>query len=135
MKISGSYSPTKWDEHPYQFIEERMKLTKASVEFAFSGDIEGTAFVEYLMFYSSFDPEDIHASKALYVGQMRIEGNLQGKSGSFVLTDNGTFESGIAKSQLVIIPDSGTGELSHITGSGFYAADQSGCSWEMEVVL
>ena len=108
-----------------------MKLTKASVEFEFTGDIVGVASVEYLMFYTSFDVEDIHKSTAQYVGQIRIEGNLKGKSGSFALLDTGTFESGVAKSHITIIAGSGTEELSNITGSGSYMADQSGCSWEL----
>lgn len=135
IKIFGTYSPTKWDEHPYQLIEDRMKLTKASVEFEFSGDIVGTGFIEYLMFYTSFDPENMHASKAQYVGQMRIVGTVKDKSGSFVLTDNGTFESGIAKSKVTIISGSGTEELANISGNGTYTADQNSCSWELDILL
>lgn len=112
-----------------------MKLTKASVEYKFSGDIEGTAFVEYLMFYTAFDPEDMHKSEAQYVGQMRIVGKLKGKSGSFALTDTGIFESGVAKSHIAIIAGSGTEELSNITGNGSYQGDQTGCSWELDVTL
>jgi hypothetical protein len=133
MNISGTYSVTKWDEHQYQLIEEHKKLTKATVEFEFNGDLKGTAFVEYLMFYSSFDSEDMHASEAQYRGQMRVVGNLNGKNGSFVLSDIGTFKSGIAKSTVVVIPGSGTGELSNIMGDGSYAAQESGCTWEMEI--
>ncbi len=35
-----------------------MKSTRATVEYALSGDIEGTANDEYLMFYKSFDSKD-----------------------------------------------------------------------------
>lgn len=135
MRIYGTYSPTKWDEVTIDVIEDRMKLTKATVEFDFAGDIEGVAKVEYLMYYSSFDPEDMHKAQAQYVGQIRIIGNLKGKLGSFVVTDNGTFNGGVAVSELSIIPGSGTGELTGISGIGEYAADQKGCTWEMEVSL
>ena len=112
-----------------------MKMTKASVVLQFSGDIEGAADVEYLMFYSSFDPTDMHKSQAQYVGQIRIEGSLQGKVGSFSLTDTGTFEDGIANSEISIIHGSGTGELSEIVGLGTYSADKNGCKWEMDISL
>lgn len=135
MRIYGTYTPTKWDEVTIDVIEERMKLTKATVELAFAGDIEGVAKVEYLMFYSSFDPDDMHKAQAQYVGQIRIIGELQGKSGSFVVTDNGTFNAGAAVSELSIIPGSGTEELAGISGIGEYAADQKGCTWEMEISL
>ncbi len=135
MRIYGTYTPTKWDEVTIDVIEDRMKLTRATVEYAFSGDLEGVAKVEYLMFYSSFDPEDMHKSQAQYVGQIWIIGELQGKTGSFVVTDNGTYNGGVAVSELSIIQGSGTGELSNINGIGEYAADHRGCTWEMEVSL
>ena len=132
MRIVSSYAPTKWDEKTYETIEERMKCTKASVEFAMSGDIEGSANVEYLMFYQSFDTKDPHQSRAQYVALMRIIGKVKGKSGSFALIDNGTFEHGAANSKISIIPESGTGELWKISGAGSYRADQTGCKLELE---
>ena len=110
MRIYGTYTPTKWD--------------KVTID-----------VVEYLMFYSLFDPEDMYKAQAQYVGQIQIIGELQGKTGSFVVTDNGTFNGGVAISELSIIPGSGTGELTNISGIGEYAADQKGCTWEMEVFL
>lgn len=135
MKISGTYTPTKWDEVDYLIVSESIKSTRASVEFQFVGDIEGLATVEYLMFYTSFDPAHLHESQAHYVGQIRIIGTLQGKAGSFALNDSGTFSAGVANSRIEIIPRSGTGELSEISGEGSYSADQNGCTWEMEVNL
>ncbi|HXT87068.1 MAG TPA: DUF3224 domain-containing protein [Verrucomicrobiae bacterium] len=132
MRIVSSYVPTKWDEKTYETIGERMKCTEASVEFALSGDIEGSANVEYLMFYQSFDAKDPHQSRAQYVALMRIIGKVKGKSGSFALVDNGIFEGGAANSKVTIIPESGTGELSKISGAGSYKADQTGCTLELE---
>jgi hypothetical protein len=135
MKLSGSYTPTKWDEKPYDVIEDGMKATKVSAEFSFAGGLEGAASVEYLMFYKEFDPANPHKATAQYVGLIRFIGTLNGKPGSFAMTDNGAYEAGAAISKISIVPGSGTGELSKITGSGTYRADQSGCSWELEVSL
>jgi hypothetical protein len=135
MKISGTYTPTKWDEVDYEVVGDQMKRTKASVEFQFAGDIEGLATVEYLMFYTSFNPDDLHKSEANYVGQIRIIGALKGKVGSFALDDSGTFTGGVARSRIEIIQGSGTGELSSIFGIGIYSADQNGCTWAMDVDL
>lgn len=135
MRLYGTYTPGKWDEKTIEVIEDRMKLTRVSAEFVFEGDIQGLAKVEYLMFYSSFDPADMHKSKAQYVGQIRIVGKLKGKAGSFVVSDAGSFIGGVANSELSIIAGSGTDELSRISGVGEYAADQKGCTWEMEVSL
>jgi hypothetical protein len=135
MRARSNFTPTKWDEKPYETIEERMKSTKATIEFTFSGDIEGKADVESLMFYSSFDPKDPHQAKAHYVALMRITGKVKSKSGSFSLIDNGIFESGVATSKVTVVPESGTGELSTISGSGTYKADQKGCVMELDLAL
>jgi hypothetical protein len=135
MRLYGTYTPIKWDEEAIEVIEDGMQLTRVSAEFTFEGDIEGSAKVEYLMFYSSFDPEDMHKAQAQYVGQIKIEGKLKGKIGSFVAHDSGTFAEGVANSELSIIAGSGTGELRSISGLGEYAADQKGCTWEMKVAL
>ena len=134
MKIKGTYTPTKWDEKPYQ-TESAQKQTRATVEFAFSGDIVGTANVEYLMFYKSFDPADAHKAVAEYVGLMRLTGTHKGEPITLALTDHGAYESGAANSKLSVIAGSGRGEFAQVSGGGSYRADQSGCSWELEVFL
>jgi hypothetical protein len=135
MKIVGTYTPRKWDEKPYDVIENRMKSTKVSAEFAFSGDLEGTASVEYLMFYKAFDPADPHRSVAQYVGLIQFAGTLKGKLGSFAMIDGGTYEAGAAISKVSLVAGSGTGELSKITGEGSYKAGRTGCTWQLEVLL
>ena len=112
-----------------------MRFSKTSAQFAFLGDIIGRADVEYLMFYSSFDPTDMHKSAAQYVGQIKILGTVKGKTGSFVLNDSGTFDAGIASSEVDVIVGSGTGELSGIVGLGSYRADKNGCHWELDIQL
>ncbi len=135
MRINGSYTPINWEEKDIEIIEDRFKLTRVSAEFNFEGDIQGMAKVEYLMFYSTFDIDDMHKAQAQYVGQIRVIGTVRGKSGSFVANDSGTFVEGVAKSTLSIIAGSGTGELSTITGVGEYTANQTGSHWEFEIAL
>jgi hypothetical protein len=135
MKAQGTYKVTKWEEKPYDSISANSKLTKASVEYQCSGEIEGKATVEYLMFYSHSDPIDQHNSSAEYVGLIRFQGKLKDKLGSFVLHDQGAFQGGAAKSALQIIPGSGTGTLQGITGTGKYRADQQGYFLELEYDL
>ena len=132
MKAKGTYTVKKWEEVTYQQITPEMKTTKASVEYAFSGEIEGKASVEYLMFYSHFDPKDQHKSSASYVGLIYFSGTLLGKSGSFVLEDDGTFEGGAAKSALRIAKGSGTGQLEGIHGTGMYLANLEGYRIELD---
>ncbi|HEY4254936.1 MAG TPA: DUF3224 domain-containing protein, partial [Chlamydiales bacterium] len=97
------------------------------------GDIEGQAYVEYLMVYTQADPSDMMKSVATYVGLMKIEGTLMGKKGSFVVEDRGLFEAGACKSTLTIVPGSGTGALKEISGSGHYAATHNKNSMELKL--
>src|SRR5207249_4132469 len=76
LKAQGRYTVAKWEEAPYHQISENSRLTRASVAYQFTGEIEGTGHVEYLMFYSHFDPKDQHNSAAVYVGLIRFEGEL-----------------------------------------------------------
>jgi hypothetical protein len=132
MKAKATYSVKKWEEKTYDQISPEIKMTKASVEYEFSGELEGTASVEYLMFYSHADPTDQHKSSASYVGLIRFEGTLNGRSGSFAMKDDGTFESGTAASALTIVEGSGTGSLEGIKGTGMYRANCEGFVFEME---
>lgn len=132
MKANGTYTVKKWEESTYQQMTPDKKMTKASVEYGFSGEFEGKGLVEYLMFYSHSDPKDQHKSSASYVGLIYFDGTLLGKSGSFVLEDNGTFEGGTAKAALRIAKDSGTGQLKGIHGIGMYLANREGCQLELE---
>ena len=133
MKLSGTYSVSQWEESAIRPDEDGKRVSKASVELHFIGDIEAKAFVEYLMFYTAFDEKDMHNSQAKYVGQIQIVGSVTGKVGSFALNDTGSFHGGLASSRVEIIPDSGTGELASISGVGSYFANAQGCNWELEV--
>ena len=133
MKLSGSFSVSKWEESPIRPDADGMRATRVSAEFLCAGEIEGTAHVEYLMFYTVFDEANMHNSKAKYVGQMKMICTLKGKSGSFALTNSGSFEGGIARSVVEIITGSGAGDLPTISGFGSYVADTQGCLWELEL--
>jgi hypothetical protein len=135
MKASGTYTVKKWEEKPYEEIPPEMKMTRATVEYELSGEIAGKASVEYLMFYSHFDAKDPHNASASYVGIIRFEGTLGGKSGSFVMKDDGVFEAGAAKSTLRIAEGSGTGALRGITGTGTYRADGNGFRLDLDYSL
>lgn len=135
MKAAATYTVKKWEEEPYEEISPTMKMTRASVEYSFVGEIEGAGSVKYLMFYRNFDARDQHKSEASYVGLIRFEGKVAGRSGSFVMADNGGFERGTAHSSLRIVEGSGTGELEGIAGTGTYRANEKGFLLDLEYKL
>ena len=135
MKATGTLKPVKWDEKTYDQITADKKLTKATVEHAFSGEIVGKASVEFLMYYKHADETNPHHALATFIGMMRFEGTLNGKSGSFVMSDFGTFISGALDSKLTVLPDSGTGELEGIAGNAKYHSNASEVAFEIEYEL
>ena len=137
MKATGSFTPTKWDEKTLDQISATKKITKASVVLSFGeeGEIAGNAAVEWLMFYKYADEKDQHNSSATFVGLIRFDGKLNGKSGSFVMEDRGTFDSGALNADLAILGGSGTGELDGITGKAKYNTSSTGITFEIEYEL
>ena len=132
MKAKASYSVKKWEETTYRQISSEMKMTKASVLYELSGDLQGIASVEYLMFYRHFDQNDQHKASASYVGLIHFDGTVSGKSGSFVFEDHGSFEAGSANSSLRIAEGSGTDALKGIHGTGNYRANKDGFHLEID---
>ena len=54
---------------------------------------------------------------AVYVAVERLMGTLQGQQGSFVLHHTGIMNRGAQKLTINVVPDSGTNQLSGITGT------------------
>lgn len=122
MKAKGSFKQSKWEESTLVQISSARKTTKVSAEFSFLGEVTGRAIVEYLMFYRRLNSEDPTKAHASYVGMFFFEGKLNGKTGSFVMRDQGVYEDGAAVSNLLILNDSGGDELKGIAGTAKYRA-------------
>jgi hypothetical protein len=108
---NARFAIKSWDETPLRESQDPPKLTRASVTKIYSGDLGGEGHVEYLMMYRG-------DGSAAFVGLERVEGQVAGKAGSFVLQRTGVFEEGQAKESYSVIPGSGTGELRGLSGDG-----------------
>src|SRR5919106_3586987 len=115
----GNFKIQSWDEKPYVEIDDDRKLTQASVEQAFNGDIEGDGAVEWLMCYRPDATAD-------FVGLQRIVGTLGERSGSFVLQMSGTFDGKVASADWTVVPGSATGDLEGLAGKGEFSAPHGG---------
>ena len=51
-----------------------------------------------------------------YVAIERVTGTLAGKQGSFALQHTGTMDRGAQQLRISVVPDSGTGDLTGLTG-------------------
>lgn len=85
-------------------------LARAILAKRFAGDLAGTSRGQMLSARSTV------AGSAGYVAIERVEGVLNGRRGSFVLQHSSVMERGEALQQIRVVPDSGSGELTGLTG-------------------
>jgi hypothetical protein len=83
-----------------------------------AGEMDGDLYIERLMYYSHFDKANPYQSESLSTGLVKFTGKLNGKSGEFLMQEIGNFVACKSTSQLTILPNSGTNELTGITGYG-----------------
>ncbi len=114
-QTKATFTLKSWEEKNYDEIGGTPKLTRVSATKSYKGDIEGEGNLEYLMMYRT-------AGSASFIGLERVTGSVGGRSGSFVLEHRGTFEGGVAKVTLSVVPGSGTGDLRDMSGEGGFDA-------------
>ena len=118
-EAKATFTVESWDEAPWDEQADLPKLTRATVEKSLSGDLEGTSTTVWLMSYGADGSAD-------FVGIERVKCTVGGRAGSFVLQHIGRFDDGAARASLVVIPGSGTGDLSGLSGEGSFVADPNG---------
>ena len=90
---------------------EAAVVGRRSIDKVFTGDLDATSIGEMLASMGNVK------GSAGYVAMEKVAGRLCGKSGSFVLQHSSTMTRGTPTQSVTVVPDSGTGELSGLTGS------------------
>lgn len=108
---------------------EGSTLGQMSLDKKFHGDLEGTA--KGTMLTAGTDVK----GSAGYVAIERVTGTLNGKTGSFVLQHSGTLTRGAPLQNIVVVPDSGTGQLTGITGKFLVIIADGKHSYEFRYTL
>lgn len=109
QNASGTFQVDDWKEEPYDEAEGA-KLSRASLSKTFRGDLEGISSAELLVAIAQ------EGSRA-YVGIERIQGRLNGLEGSFVVQHNATGTRGDDQADVTVVPDSGTGGFTGLSGT------------------
>jgi hypothetical protein len=107
----GSFTVKSWDENTYQELGGSAKLTKATVAYAFEGDLTAAGTWDAVMCYRT-------DGTAAFTGFQQTSGQLAGRQGSFVLQADGEFVDGEARCRWQVVPGSATGDLAGLTGAG-----------------
>ena len=87
-------------------------IGRMSIDKQYHGDLEGTGLGQMLAGMAA----EVKDSGA-YVAIERVRGTLQGRKGSFAVWHRGVMTRGAQDLAVTVIPDSGTDELTGITGT------------------
>ncbi|WP_236003495.1 DUF3224 domain-containing protein [Nonomuraea antri] len=116
MTAKGTFDTANWDAQPPIENREGVSIGHVTLSKTFHGDLTGTSVVHLLVATT-----EVETSRS-YVAMERIEGTLDGRSGSFVVQHNAVSDQGEQSLRITVVPDSGRGELAGLRG-------------EMEIVI
>ncbi len=117
--FTGKFQITNWQETTFQEGEAESKQSYAKVSQQYTGDLEGTSSLQYLMCYQT-------KSHAIFTGFEQLDVKVSGKSGQFIIQHHGKFVDGVASSVFSVVAESATGDLSGLTGSGEFCSTENG---------
>lgn len=112
---AGKFTVVGGSEHVYRATPGEVRLTRVSGTQKFGGAIVGDGSVEWVFCYR---PD----RTARFLGLQRIEGAVNGRSGSVVLESEGDHDGRQSRGRWRIVPGSGTHELAGIRGEGSFDA-------------
>jgi hypothetical protein len=116
---SGTFTGKHWEETGLSPADESPRLVQAKAGSVYSGGIESEVTTcLYAMTY-------VTDASGAFAGQERLSGSLDGRAGSFVIEQRGTFdETGTVHCTFEVVAGSGTGELTGLRGQGSFTATQ-----------
>jgi len=104
-------------------------LARLATDKQFTGDLIGVSKGEML---SAGTPVK---GSAGYVAIERVTGALHGRTGTFVLQHNGTMTRGSPELTVSVVPDSGSGQLTGLTGTMRIIIEGKRHSYEFDYTL
>ncbi|MEU2511618.1 DUF3224 domain-containing protein [Streptomyces syringium] len=115
---TGQFSFANWDERPVGPSGASPKLARASVTNTFAGGIEAAdTTCEYTIVY-------LTEKTGTFTGMEILTGSLDGRHGIFVVEERGSFHAdGTVHCTFEVVPESGTGELTGLRGTGRFTAE------------
>jgi hypothetical protein len=129
-RANGPFTVKLNPQKPDSPEAEAANLGRLSIDKTFDGDLDATSKGEMLAAGGEVK------GSAGYVALERVTGTLHGRSGSFVLQHTATMTRGVPSLSITVVPDSGTGELTGLSGSmAIVVADGGAHAYEFEYIL
>lgn len=111
-----------WDESRVAEVDPVHAIARATFTTTYGGDAEGESICCLMLSYVGGVAERPETLVGPYLGYEQVTGTLGGRSGTFVLEERGEHSGGVARTDVRVVPGSGTGELAGLRGEGSYAA-------------
>jgi hypothetical protein len=112
---TGKINVKTYEPAPYDEPGDGPALVEIHVVEDFSGDIRGEGVATFLQ-------TTIGDDEASFVGVERVAGSVGGRSGTFVLQDQGTVKDAVVSGDWFVVPGSATGDLEGLRGEGGFKA-------------
>jgi hypothetical protein len=109
--------------------ETAATLGRMSLDKQFHGDLEATSKGEMLAVQGGVQ------SSAGYVALEQVTGTLHGRTGTFYLQHTGTMDRGAPSLSITVVPDTGTGELTGLSGRMNIVIEGGKHSYELDYTL
>jgi hypothetical protein len=117
---TGTIEMKSWDEKTWDGKAHNevsgAKRTVGTMVGVYHGSLEATGETRFVMTY--IDDDNCYT-----IGHELVSGTLDGRTGTFVLQHIGRYKDGAVSGGFTVVPESGTGELEGLSGSG-------GITWE-----
>jgi hypothetical protein len=107
---SGPFDVKLSPQKPDSEVAQAANLGRMTIDKQYHGDLEATSKGEMIATQTEVK------GSAGYVAMERVTGTLRGKKGGFVLQHSATMTRGTPNLSIIVVPDSGTGELKGISG-------------------
>jgi hypothetical protein len=114
---------------PQDDKSEDTTLGRMLLDKQFHGDLEAAGKGQML---TAMTPVQ---GSAGYVAIEKVSGTLKGRTGTFVLQHTGVMTRGTPELSITVVPDSGTGQLTGITGRMDIKIEGGKHSYEFEYIL
>ena len=127
-RASGTFD-VKLSPQPADDYADGAMLSRLTIDKTFRGDLAATSRGQMLAAGTAV------RGSAGYVAIELVTGSLAGRAGSFVLQHSGTMRRDAPTLALAVVPDSGTGELTGVSGTMAITITNGAHSYDLEYSL
>lgn len=111
----NAFTMKNWEENVVSGSADGPRVAYAHASMAYEGVIEGESVCDLLLYYAG---EGYDSGSTTSPSLERFDGKVGGREGTFIVRHEFTFDAKGIASTFSVVPGSGTGALTGLTGTG-----------------